>query len=64
VGSGVYYPKLVFDYETYSDRDDVIASDTPVARDVAGRCVSLPVHPHLSEDEIRVIADAVHEALA
>jgi dTDP-4-amino-4,6-dideoxygalactose transaminase len=64
VGSGVYYPKLVFDYETYSDRDDVIVSDTPVARDVAARCVSLPVHPHLSDDDIRVVADAVQKVLA
>lgn len=64
VGSGIYYPKPVYDYDTYRDRSDVIRSDTPIADDVAARCVSLPVHQHLSADDIDTIVAAVREVLA
>lgn len=64
VGSGIYYPKPVYDYETYQGRPDVIRSETPVADDVAARCVSLPVHQHLTGDDIDTIAAAVRKALA
>ena len=63
VGSGIYYPKPVYDYETYQDRPDVIRSATPVADDAAARCLSLPVHPYLTEDDVRTIAVAVHRVL-
>lgn len=63
VGSGVYYPKLVYDYDPYRDRPDVIRSDTPVAADVAERCLSLPVHPHLSASDLDSIAAAVRVVL-
>jgi dTDP-4-amino-4,6-dideoxygalactose transaminase len=63
VGSGMYYPKPVYDYDTYRDRPDVIRSETPVADDVAARCVSLPVHQHLREGDLDTIAAAVRKAL-
>lgn len=63
VGSGIYYPKPVYDYDTYRDRADVIRSSTPVAEDVASRCLSLPVHQYLSEDDLDTIAAAVRGAL-
>lgn len=57
IGSGIYYPKLVFDYPTYRDRDDVITGEFPVAERVVREVVSLPVHPHLTRDELdRIIA--------
>ena len=31
IGNGIYYPKLVFDYDCYRDNPQVIASDVPVA---------------------------------
>lgn len=64
VGSGIYYPKPVYDYETYADRPDVIKSDTPVSDSVAARCVSLPVHQYLSTEDLDTIAAAVRRALA
>ena len=63
VGSGIYYPKPVYDYDTYRDRADVIRSENPVAEDVAARCLSIPVHPYLTAEELVVVADAVHHAL-
>lgn len=63
VGSGIYYPKPVYDYDTYRNRPDVIRSETPIADDVAARCVSLPVHPYLSESDLDTIARVVRTAL-
>lgn len=63
VGSGMYYPKPVYDYETYADRPDVIRSQTPVADSAAARCVSLPVHQYLSTEDLDTIAAAVRKAL-
>src|SRR5689334_23226086 len=44
VGSGIYYPKLVFDYDCYRGRDDVIIGEYPVAERIVGEVLSLPVH--------------------
>jgi perosamine synthetase len=63
VGSGIYYPLPVYDYDTYRNRADVILSDTPVAESVSKRCISLPVHPYLSGDDVQTIAAAVRKAL-
>lgn len=52
IGAGVYYPRLAFDYDAYRDRDDVIVDPTPVAERIAGEVVSLPVHNHLTADQI------------
>lgn len=64
VGSGVYYPKPVYDYDTYANREDVVRTTTPVAEQAAARCVSLPVHQYLSEADLDTIASAVREALS
>lgn len=63
VGSGIYYPKPVYDYETYQGRPDVVRSETPVADDVAARCVSLPVHQHLGAEDLDAVTGAVRKAL-
>ena len=52
IGCGVYYPRPVFDYDCYRDHPQVVVTDTPVATDVSRRCVSLPVHQHLSDGEL------------
>lgn len=63
IGAGVYYPRLVFDYDAYRDRDDVVADPTPVARRVAQQVVSLPVHTHLTDDDLEEIVRAVRDVL-
>ena len=45
VDTGVYYPGLVWDHDAYRDHPNVHRGDTPVARECASRCLSLPVHP-------------------
>jgi dTDP-4-amino-4,6-dideoxygalactose transaminase len=63
VGSGIYYPKLAFDYECYAQHPLVSPADTPVAARVAAQCLSLPVHAALGDDDVERIADAVQDVL-
>ena len=61
IGNGIYYPKLVFDYDCYRENPGVIASDVPVAKRVAEQALSLPVHPKLTESELETIVNSVRE---
>jgi perosamine synthetase len=64
IGNGIYYPKVVFDYDCYRDHPGVIASDVPVASRVAQQALSLPVHPKLTPAQLDTIVEAVREVLA
>jgi dTDP-4-amino-4,6-dideoxygalactose transaminase len=59
VGSGAYYPRLVTDYDAYRTHPRVSPADTPIAERVARQVVSLPVHHHLSDDELEAVISAV-----
>jgi perosamine synthetase len=63
VGAGAYYPRLVWDYDSYRDHPGVIAGDTPRAADAARRCLSLPVRPELTEADLERVAGALLEAV-
>ncbi|WP_086819622.1 DegT/DnrJ/EryC1/StrS aminotransferase family protein [Allokutzneria sp. NRRL B-24872] len=63
VGNGIYYPKVVFDYDCYRDHPGVIASDVPVTERVAQQALSLPVHPKLSEADVDKVVATVREVL-
>lgn len=63
VDSGVYYPRLVWDYPVYRDHPGVVPDETPTARDAAARCLSLPVHPGLAKEDVELVADALLGAL-
>ncbi len=63
VGAGVYYPRLVHDYECFRGHPRIVSGDTPVASRVARQVVSIPVHQHLSEQERESVADAVVRAV-
>jgi perosamine synthetase len=63
VGTGIYYPRVVFDHDCYRDRPDVAISEVPEAFRAAREVLSLPVHPHLSESDIDRIVDEVRSAL-
>jgi dTDP-4-amino-4,6-dideoxygalactose transaminase len=63
VGTGVYYPRVVFDYDSYRAHPRVIQSDVPRARAVAAQVLSLPVHPSLSDADLDQIVEAVRGAL-
>lgn len=59
IGCGVYYPRLVFDYDCYRDDPRVITDDVPTARRMAEQVVSLPVHPQLSDADLDTIIAGV-----
>ena len=63
VGTGIYYPGLVFDYDCYREHPQVVTSDLPVASTVAKQVLSLPVHPGVSPADVDTIVTAVREVL-
>jgi len=63
IGSGIYYPKTVFDYPCFKDHDRVRISPVPVAEMVAGQVVSLPVHQRLSESDIDTVIAGVRSLM-
>jgi perosamine synthetase len=63
VSSGIYYPRLMHDYDCYRDNPMVIVDDTPVAGRIAREVLSLPVHPQLSEEDLERVVVAVQDIL-
>lgn len=64
VGCGIYYPKAVYDYDCYREHPGVVFDDCPMAEQVAGEVLSLPVHPLLSNDDVETIVSVVRELLS
>ncbi len=62
VGSGVYYPRMVHDYDCYRGDPRVVVDETPNAARAAAEVVSLPVHPHLTPAELDRVVAAVRSA--
>jgi dTDP-4-amino-4,6-dideoxygalactose transaminase len=63
IGSGVYYPRLVFDYDSYRERNDVIIGEYPNAERIVQEVLSIPVHPHLSTADLDTIVRAIKSAV-
>lgn len=63
VGFGFYYPKLVFDYDTYRSRKDVKVGECPMARKVVSEVISIPVHPYLSRGQRAKVSSVIRETL-
>lgn len=59
IGSGFYYPKLAFDYDTYRNRDDIRVTECPVASKVVKEVISIPVHPYISAEDRQKVAQTV-----
>ena len=63
VGTGIYYPRLVHDYDCYRSHPQVRIGDTPNAVKVTREVLSLPVHPWLTRAEIQQIIASVRAAI-
>lgn len=63
VDSGVYYPALAWDYPVYREHPCVVQDETPFARSVSERCLSLPVHPGLAWGDLEQVSSALLAAL-
>ena len=55
IDTGVYYPTPIHQQPAYAD----VGASAPVAERLAGRVLSLPVHPGLTDEEVAAVADAV-----
>ncbi|MDO8672837.1 MAG: DegT/DnrJ/EryC1/StrS family aminotransferase, partial [Dehalococcoidia bacterium] len=58
IGCGVHYPTPIYLQEAYLDLG-VPAGACPVAEDLAGRILSLPLYPELGEEQVREVAEAI-----
>jgi len=56
IGSGVYYPAPLHLLPTFGAR-----ANTPVTKALCKEVLSLPVHPALSEEDVRTVAAAIKE---
>ncbi|TCP57064.1 dTDP-4-amino-4,6-dideoxygalactose transaminase [Tamaricihabitans halophyticus] len=63
VGTGIYYPRLVFDYPCYQRHPRVMAESMPVAEAIARQALSLPVHPALDKSDVDKIVHEVRDIL-
>ena len=61
IGAGVYYPKPLHVYPHIAKLGYKLG-DFPVAEELASRVVSLPVHPKVTAEDIKIIATVVKEA--
>ncbi|GIU90705.1 MAG: aminotransferase [Acidimicrobiia bacterium] len=64
IGTGIYYPRVVHEYECYRNDPRVVATDVPNAERAAREVLSLPVHPSLSESDLERIVTEVRKLLA
>src|SRR4029453_8864010 len=55
IGTGFYYPRLMHDYECYADHPQIGKDPTPQAAQTATEVLSLPVHQHLSTEDIDLV---------
>lgn len=66
IGTGIYYPRVVFDYDCYRNHPRVApvsVVDVPVAARAAHEAVSLPVHSALTDEQLNTIVATVREVL-
>jgi dTDP-4-amino-4,6-dideoxygalactose transaminase len=56
VGNGVYYPTPIHRLPSFGQ-----SLDLPATELVAKQCLSLPVHPSLSQQDLETIVDAVNK---
>jgi perosamine synthetase len=63
VGCGVYYPKAAYDYDCYRNHPRIHVMACPNAELFATSVASIPVHQHLTDNEVETIVSVVRETL-
>lgn len=63
IGCGVYYPKLIFEYDAYRNDPRIHHADVPVASEVVTQVASIPVHNALTDDDIATIVGTISDLL-
>lgn len=62
IGTGIYYPRLMHDYDCFRNSSQVIVDQTPNAEAVAQEVLSLPVHQYLEDTDLIRIIEEVRRA--
>jgi perosamine synthetase len=55
IGTGIYYPRLIYDYPHL----EKFMNDCPVAKSLVNEVVSIPIHPGLDKVDIIEIAETI-----
>jgi perosamine synthetase len=63
IGTGIHYPRVVYDADCFRRHPRVIVERMPVAERAAAEVLSLPVHPWLSEEDLDRITASVRQVL-
>jgi dTDP-4-amino-4,6-dideoxygalactose transaminase len=63
VGTSVYYPRAVPHMTYYAEKYNYRPQSFPNAALISAASIALPVGPHLDEDDMRYIGQALKDAL-
>jgi perosamine synthetase len=61
VQSGVHYPLPIPLQPVYKEMFKFNSGDYPVSERVSGECLSLPIYPTLSAEDVNYVCDKIHE---
>jgi perosamine synthetase len=61
VQSGVHYPLPIPLQPVYKEMFKFKTGDYPVSERVSGECLSLPIYPNLSVEDVEYVCDKIHE---
>jgi dTDP-4-amino-4,6-dideoxygalactose transaminase len=64
IGTGVYYPRPVFDHVCFRGDPRIGSPPMPMTERASREVLSLPVHPLLTHEDLDLIVRSVKEALA
>lgn len=59
IGSAIYYPVPLHQQECFAKRG--APTSLPVAERLARECLSLPIFPELTVDQLKLVADTISE---
>ncbi len=61
VSTGIYYPRLMFDYKCFLENPKIELGDFPVAQSISNSCLSLPIYPTLANRQVHYIIDCIKD---
>lgn len=60
ISSAVYYPIPLHKQEVFAET--CAGLTLPVAENVASRCMSLPIYPEMTDEQVRLVAETIRES--
>jgi dTDP-4-amino-4,6-dideoxygalactose transaminase len=63
VGSEIYYPRPMHQQECFAPGSGQLPAPLPVAEQLAGECLSIPIYPELRREQVDTVIDAIRAFL-